>query len=328
MPCSEIRAEWAAQRIKDLSLRKAVINALTGKSKTTSLIDEFRYPRLGPGMMWERCAELVQQAGGEVRLQTGVEELHYEGDRVISVSARNGTTSYQLDVDHVISSMALPTLIKQLRPKVPDDVLEAADNLKYRDFLIVILILNNPNPFPDNWIYVHSPDVQVGRIQNFRSWSKEMVPDPKKSSLGMEYFCNQEDELWSMSNKQLIALASREIDALGLAKADEVVDGTVIRQLKAYPVYDDGYRKNVETLKRFLEKFKNLQTVGRNGMHRYNNQDHSMLTAMLAAQNVLGHSYDTWNVNVERSYHEDFVTKKNGNDQSLDQSLASLTSQR
>jgi protoporphyrinogen oxidase len=185
-------------------------------------------------------------------------------------------------------------------------VQEAARKLKYRDFLIVTLMLDHADPFPDNWIYIHEPKVKVGRIQNFRAWSQEMVPDPEKASIGMEYFCNEDDPLWSMSNADLVKLAGGELERLGLAAASTVVDGTVIRQPKAYPVYDGEYKDALDTVAEWLGTFGNFQTVGRNGLHRYNNQDHSMLTAMLAARNILGEKHDVWTVNVERSYHEEF----------------------
>ena len=187
----------------------------------------------------------------------------------------------------------------------PPAIQAAARKLKYRDFLIVTLILEGRDLFPDNWVYIHSPEVEVGRIQNFRSWSEQMVPDDDRTSIGMEYFCNIDDELWKRDNKELIKQASRELEWLGLAKASAVVDGTVIRQPKAYPVYDGDYREALDMIRGWLAGFSNLQVVGRNGMHRYNNQDHSMLTAMLAVKNVLGASNDLWSVNVEKEYHED-----------------------
>jgi len=198
-----------------------------------------------------------------------------------------------------------------LRPAAPQHVLDAAGRLKYREFLIVALIIRGPDPFPDNWIYIHSPEVKVGRIQNFRSWSKWMVPEENHASIGMEYFCHRGDKLWEMADGDLIQLASREIAQLGLVDDNTIVDGTVVRQAKAYPVYDAQYKDNLEVIYRYLSTLENLQTVGRNGMHRYNNQDHSMLTAMLAVRNLMGEKHDLWSVNVERSYHEDFITTGN-----------------
>jgi len=223
----------------------------------------------------------------------------------------------------VISSMPLPALIKSLDPPAPAKVRAAADGLNYRDFLIVTLILRDPDPFPDNWVYIHSPDVMVGRIQNFRSWSRAMVPDETTSSIGMEYFCHRGDGLWNADDDTLIKRARTELAALGLGQAESVVDAKVIRQPKAYPVYDADYKRHVDVIRDYLQTFKNLQTVGRNGMHRYNNQDHSMLTAMFAARNVLGDQHDVWDVNVERSYHEDFVTEKPPRDRVAGDGVAS-----
>lgn len=327
IPCTEIRADWAAQRIKDLSLKKAVFDAITGKSDTTSLIKTFKYPPLGPGQMWERFAERIEERGGEVRMRTRVHRFRREGNRVVAAELRSHTdhadhprdrdaasdreegTTYWLDVEDVISTMPLTALVRAFDPPAPDKVLAAADGLNYRDFLIVTLILDQKDPFPDNWIYIHSPEVKVGRIQNFRSWSEAMVPHPDHASVGMEYFCHRGDGLWTSTDEELIALATRELGELNLSQADRVIDGTVIRQPKAYPVYDADYKKHVDTIEAWVRTLENLHTVGRNGMHRYNNQDHSMLSAMHAARNVLGGNYDPWNINVERSYHEEFVVK-------------------
>ncbi len=310
IPGSEIRSEWAAQRIKNFSLSKAVINALTGSNDTSTLITSFKYPRLGPGMMWERFAELVNQSGGAVRMNTRVTAVHREGTRATGVTIESDGQTRRIEAEHIINSMPLPSLIRRLDPPPPQEVLDAASRLKYRDFLIVTLVLDHPDPFPDNWIYIHSPEVKVGRIQNFRSWSREMVPNPDTASIGMEYFCHKDDGLWAAEDADLIKLAGGELEQLGLAKASDVIDGVVIRQPKAYPVYDEHYAANLEVIRKWLATMENLQTVGRNGMHRYNNQDHSMLTAMLAVRNILGESHDLWNVNVERSYHEEFVVKK------------------
>jgi protoporphyrinogen oxidase/nucleoside-diphosphate-sugar epimerase len=311
IPCTEIRADWAAQRIKNLSLTKAVLNALTGANDTTSLIEEFEYPRLGPGQMWERFRDKVHAQGGEVRMRSSITKIIRDGNRVeaVEVCETSGSKarSYRLLADHFVNSMAIRDLIRAFDPPPPPHVVRAAERLKYRDFLIVTLILDHPDPFPDNWIYIHAPEVQVGRIQNFRSWSPDMVPDPGRASIGMEYFCHEGDGLWASSNEELIAKASRELEFLGLAQRRNVVDGTVIRQPKAYPVYDGEYREALDIVQNWIAGLENFQTVGRNGMHRYNNQDHSMLTAMLAARNILGETHDIWNVNVERSYHEDFT---------------------
>ena len=201
--------------------------------------------------------------------------------------------------------MPLPTLMRQLDPPAPEPILAAARRLKYRDFLIVGLILDRAETFPDNWLYTHDPDVKVGRVQNFRNWSPEMVPDATKTSLGMEYFCNEGDELWDMPDEALVDLATREMAVLGLARAHELIDGCVIRQRQAYPVYDMEYRQHLTVIREYLASFENLQTIGRNGMHRYNNQDHSMLTGMFAVRNLFGENHDLWSVNTEPSYHEE-----------------------
>lgn len=313
---NRIQADWAAQRIKDLSLPKAVWNAITGASDSTSLIEEFQYPRLGPGQMWERTRDLVVERGGEVRPRAPVVRVNREGGRVTSVDvqpwAEDGRplAEERVEGEHFINSMALRDLMEAFDPPPPPDVLAAARRLRYRDFLIVTLRLDHPDPFPDNWIYIHSPAVTVGRIQNFRAWSKDMLADPETSSIGMEYFCQEGDDLWSMGNDDLRRMASQELEALGLARASSVVAAAIIRQPKAYPVYDADYRENLDAVAAWLGTFENFQTVGRNGLHRYNNQDHSMLSAMYAARNVLGEDHDVWHVNVERSYHEDFETRK------------------
>jgi protoporphyrinogen oxidase len=311
IPPNQIQADWAAQRIKNLSLMKAVWNALTGANDTVSLIEEFQYPRLGPGMLWEKVRDRVREGGGEVRMRSRVERILREGKRVVAVEYRvtapdGSVRRERLEAEHFINSMALRDLIRAFDPPPPPAVVEAAERLRYRDFLIVTLILEAEDLFPDNWIYIHSPEVNVGRIQNFRAWSPEMVPDPSKASIGMEYFCNEGDRLWSMSDEALIAMASAELQFLRLARAEQVVDGAIIRQPKAYPVYDGEYKKAVETIAGWIRSLENFQTVGRNGLHRYNNQDHSMLTAMLAARNILGEDHDVWTVNVERAYHEEF----------------------
>jgi protoporphyrinogen oxidase len=306
--CDKIQADWAAQRIQGMSLKRAVINAVFGSQNAKSLIKEFDYPRLGPGMMWERCQEIVESKGSPVHLDTEVIRVERDGNRIQRVIARQGGETIELSGDHFISSVPVTALLRKLDPAPPDHVLKAARGLKYRDFLIVSLIINRDNLFPDNWIYIHSPEFKVGRIQNFKNWSPAMVPDANKTCLGMEYFCSEGDPLWELSDVELIELATREVVGLGLVpQHSNIEDGVVIRQHKAYPVYDGEYRQHLAVIQEYLEQFENLQTVGRNGMHRYNNQDHSMLTAILAAKNILGENHDLWNVNTERSYHEEFT---------------------
>lgn len=312
----EIRADWAAQRIKNLSLFSAVWNAISGKNETTSLIEEFQYPRLGPGMMWEKTRDIVRQKGGEVRMNAMVTKVNRQGNRVLSVETQTPNTdgapgpATVVEGDHFINSMAIRELIHAFDPPPPPEVIAAADKLRYRDFLIVTLVLDHADPFDDNWIYIHSPDVTVGRIQNFRAWSKEMLPNQNTASIGMEYFCQEHDGLWNMTDEELRNLAASELEKLGLAKASTVIDSAVIRQPKAYPVYDGDYREALDLIEKWMRGLENFQTVGRNGLHRYNNQDHSMLSAMYAVRNIMGENLDVWDVNVERSYHEEFTVDK------------------
>lgn len=315
VPCTEIRADWAAQRIKNLSLFKAVWNAISGANDTASLIEEFQYPRLGPGMMWEKMASKIEEQGGEVRMQSWVKRVLRDGMRVtgVEVVQRDPETgeekTYIHNADEFINTMAVRDLINCMDPLPPQEILDAAAKLKYRDFMIVTLVLDHADPFPDNWIYIHGEDVKVGRIQNFRAWSKEMMANENQASIGMEYFLNDDQPMWTMSDKDLINMAGKELEKIGLAPASSVVDGAIIRQPKAYPVYDSEYQTALDTVSGWLKQLENFQTVGRNGLHRYNNQDHSMLSAMYAARNIMGADYDVWNVNVERAYHEEFQTK-------------------
>lgn len=308
IPCNKIQAEWAAQRIQNLSLVKAVANALFGSNGVKSLINEFDYPRLGPGQMWERFQQAVEDRGGAVHLNTTIVRLNCDGNRVTSVIARRDGQEFEIAAPHFISSMPINKLVLHMNPQPPEAVVKAAQSLSYRAFVLVGLIVRRENLFPDNWIYIHSPELSVGRIQNFGNWSAAMVPEPGKSCLGLEYFCNAGDDLWKTPDQELIRLAGKELMQLGLARESDVEDGVVIRQPKAYPVYDSEYRGHLEVIKSFLDQFTNLQTVGRNGMHRYNNQDHSMLTGMLAVKNILGEKHDLWDVNTERSYYEEFTT--------------------
>lgn len=308
MPCAEISAEWAAQRIQGLSLFAAIKNALLqrrseGKAGTIkTLIDAFDYPRKGPGMMWEAVLAAVQRQGHDVRFNAPVERITWEPGRVTGVLT--GPDRRAAAGTHFLSTMPVRELIEKLDPPPPAEVLAAARQLKYRDFLTVALIVNRAELFPDNWIYVHDPGVKVGRIQNFKNWSPDMVPDPRKTCLGLEYFCFEHDGLWSMPDAELVQLAGREIVALGLARAEDIEDGAVVRMPKAYPVYDATYRDALSVVRDFLRQLPNLQLIGRNGMHRYNNQDHSMLTAMLAVKNILGEQHDLWQVNADQEYHE------------------------
>ncbi len=309
LECSDISADWAAQRIKNLSLKEAVSNALFGSrngSVVTSLIEAFHYPRLGPGMMWERCEELVRARGVETVRGVEVEMVRHRGGVVDSVVGRGSAgEKAEFAADDFISTMPLRELIHALDPPPPAEVLEAADRLRYRDYLTVALIVNRKSVFADNWIYIHSPEVKVGRIQNYKNWSMEMVPDPSRTSLGMEYFLWEDDEMWAWPDDRLVEFGIKECEQIGLIDAREVEDGTVVRMRKAYPIYDHTYRASLATVRRYLETFSNLQTIGRNGLHRYNNQDHSMLTGIYAARNIAGEKLDVWSVNTEMDYHED-----------------------
>ncbi|HEX2344640.1 MAG TPA: NAD(P)/FAD-dependent oxidoreductase [Vicinamibacterales bacterium] len=310
IPCDRIGAQWAAQRIKGLSLVTAVINMLFKRGGTEggqikTLIDEFEYPRLGPGMMWEAFQADIADRGGHLLLSAKVRGLHHHNGRMTGVEFERGGARTLLPADMVLSTMPLRELIESLSPAAPREVRDAAAALKYRDFLTIALILDTPDAFPDNWIYVHDPRVKLGRIQNFKNWSPEMVPDAGKTCLGLEYFCFEGDGLWTMSDPDLIALGTRELDAIGLLKGARVLDGAVVRMPKAYPVYDDGFVPALDVVRRYLDGFTNFQAAGRNGMHKYNNQDHSMVTAILAAQNLLGARHDVWAVNADDEYHEE-----------------------
>lgn len=311
IPANEIMAEWAAQRIKGLSLMTALKNALIQKQPRgnsaviKTLIDAFDYPERGPGMMWEAVADIVKRKGSKVRLGVGVEKILWTGNQVTGLKINGEGRKEAVTGTDFISTMPIRELIQKFEPAVPEQVMQAALNLNYRDFLTVALIVNKSEVFPDNWIYIHDSDVKVGRIQNFKNWSPLMVPDQNKTCLGLEYFCFEGDGLWSMSDEDLVELGKNELETLGLGRASDIEDGAVVRMPKAYPIYDGPYAQSLHTVREFLNGIGNLQLVGRNGMHKYNNQDHSMLTAMLAVKNILGANYDLWMVNAEQEYHEE-----------------------
>ena len=317
MPCDEMSADWAAQRIKGLSLGAAVLDGLKRSlglnklndgsgAQAKTLLETFRYPRLGPGMMWDAARDFVQSKGNEVRMGHALKQLAQDANghwRVTATQADGGEAV--IEARHVISSAPMRELAARLHP-LPATSLNAAE-LKYRDFLTVALMIKSEDLFPDNWIYIHDSKVQVGRVQNFRSWSPEMVPDENIACVGLEYFCFENDGLWSSSDADLIELAKKEMAILGLCKPEDVVGGAVVRQEKAYPVYDDSYAENVAAMREELEeRFPTLHMVGRNGMHRYNNQDHAMMTAMLTVENIEAGEriYDIWQVNEDAEYHE------------------------
>jgi protoporphyrinogen oxidase len=311
----ELSADWAAQRIKSLDLWLVMKSALLPRRRpshrgdvVTTLIDKFRYPRLGPGQMWERVAELHRQDGRPVLLGRAVTKIKHEKGLVRSVIATTQSGQVEEYVgSEFISSMPIRELIARLDPAPPAKVSEASAKLSYRDFVSVALMIDRAGVFPDNWIYIHDPSVKVGRIQNFKNWSPAMVPDPAKTCLGLEYFCFEGDGLWTSDDATLIDRARTELEQLGMCRPEEVFDGVVVRQAKAYPVYDDAYEAHVAVVRDYLDtQLKNLHLAGRNGMHKYNNQDHSMMTALLVARNIAaGSHYDPWKVNADAVYHED-----------------------
>ena len=316
MSCKEISADWAAQRIKGLSLKTAILNALwkpkpkAGKAGVIkTLISTFRYPRFGPGMLWEACAKKMQALGGHLQMGRKVVGLHRDDANdcwVVNHVGPDGSFE-QVVAKHVISTAPMKQLVNGLSPQASEATRDAANKLRYREFLTVALILKDRQQFTDNWIYIHDPSVKVGRVQNFKSWSPEMIPDPTLNCYGLEYFCFEGDGLWASSDADLVALAKTELEKIGLAKAEDVIDGCVVRQPKAYPVYDDEYATHVNTIRDELTtRFPNLHLVGRNGMHKYNNQDHAMMTAMLCVENIKANRavYDLWAVNGDAEYHE------------------------
>ncbi|TNE34703.1 MAG: NAD(P)/FAD-dependent oxidoreductase [Alphaproteobacteria bacterium] len=316
MPCNEMSADWAAQRIKGLSLWGAVVDGLKrslGLNKrpndgqaVKTLLETFRYPRLGPGMMWDAARDKIVGSGrGQVLMGHALKQLASDGKGGWRLSSEGPKGETVIAAKHAISSAPMRELARRMHP-LPETTAQAAE-LKYRDFLTVALMIRSEDLFPDNWIYIHDSKVKVGRVQNFRSWSPEMVPDPDVACVGLEYFCFEGDGLWSMADKDLVELGKKEMAILGLVDPDKVIGGAVVRQEKAYPVYDGDYAANVDALRRELEaRFPTLHLVGRNGMHRYNNQDHAMMTAMLSVENILAGEriYDTWCVNEDAEYHE------------------------
>jgi protoporphyrinogen oxidase len=314
VPASELSADWGAQRVKDLSLFKALWEGLKPKSlkrnrdkskQVTSLIEEFNYPKFGPGQMWEKATELVTAAGTKVVFNSKVSSVHHRDGRAYAVTAQTDGAPSRYECTHVISSMPMSSLLRAMDPPPPAEVLAAAKDLRYRDFMTVALVVPEEYSFPDNWIYIHDPDVEVGRIQNFGRWSPYLVKDGR-TCLGLEFFVTEGDAMWTKADADLIEQAKRELHSLGLADSSRVEAGYVVRIPKAYPHYDDHYKANVEIMRNWIARHcPNVFPVGRNGMHKYNNQDHSMYTAMLSVENVLGAHHDVWSVNVEQEYHEE-----------------------
>jgi protoporphyrinogen oxidase len=309
MSCSEISADWGAQRIRGLTVSSLVRSALgmraSSEGSVKTLVDRFRYPRLGPGEVWQAAAKRMQELGGQLQMGERVTRIIHKAGRVVGVITTNGKREQLWQGGHFISTMPIAELVAALDPPPSPQVRRAARSLRYRDFLVVAMILDQRSLFPDQWIYIHEPRVHVARIQNFKNWSSAMVPDPRFTSLGLEYFCFDGDGIWSSPDERLLELARSELAMLGLADESAFVEGFVIRQPKAYPIYDRAYRANVAQVREFINRETvNLQLVGRNGMHKYNNQDHAMMTGLMAARNVTGGSYDLWRVNSDAEYLE------------------------
>jgi protoporphyrinogen oxidase len=314
--CKDISADWAAQRIKGLSLSSAIKHAFiktnnTPKNKTIkTLIDSFRYPKRGPGQMWETCTQKCRAMGATIIMNAAVSKLNY--NHTWNITLHNG--SEFSNYDFVLSSAAIKDIIPHITPTLPKQAIDAANNLQYRDFITVVLICQDEDSFTDNWIYIHDPKVKVGRIQNFKSWSPYMVPNNNTACYGLEYFCFEGDGMWNMKDQDLIELGKKEMQQIGLIKKEKVLEGYVVRQQKAYPVYDKLYKQHIDIIKKSLAHYyKGLYLIGRNGMHKYNNQDHSMMTAMLAAKNIIANKelFDVWNVNQDAEYIEEGIRSSN-----------------
>jgi len=303
--CTQISADWAAQRIRGLSLSRAILNAfgLTRKNKIRTLVDEFLYPRRGPGQFWEAMTDKILRMGGQVILKAEAKRIKFE-DSLVTVTLDHHGRQEEIAGHKVITSAPLSETIMSLEPKAPDLAYNAARHLRYRDFFTACLIIKKRDLFPDNWVYIHSPEITAGRMQNFKNWSPDMVPDMNHTSLGLEYFCFSSDPLWTEPDQKLLELACSDLQKLKLANKDEIIDGSVIRFPKAYPVYDPGYRNQLAIIKDYLSQLSLIQVIGRNGLHRYNNQDHSMMMGLYAARNILGETHSVWEINLEEEYHE------------------------
>ncbi len=311
IPCSQISADWASQRIRGLSLTSAIRNAWiphrakSGKVVKT-LIDKFLYPRLGPGMMWERTRDDLLRKDAEIHQGEEVVQIQHDGQKIVCVKTRNAAGEIRDWAGNAfLATMALRDLVLATDPPLPGEAQAAARRLRYREFIVVALLIRGSPAFPDQWIYIQEPSARVGRIQNFSSWSPHLIPDRSTYCLGLEYFCAQGDDLWNLEDGALVDLAKGELEQLGLGSSHEVFDGRVVRMDKAYPVYHLEYRDDVAIIRKALGRFSNLQVAGRSGMHRYNNQDHAMMTGILAARNIAGQSWDVWRVNTDAEYVEE-----------------------
>ena len=311
IPCTVLSADWAAQRIRNLSLGRALINALglSNGGKVASLIDNFHYPRLGPGQMFETMAEGIKNNGGEIRKGLEVMEVRHDQQRVTALLTRNGAGGQLLDCSHCFSSMPISDLVQRMSPHPSDEVMNAARALRYRSIITVNLLFKIGTTLPDNWIYLHSPEVTAGRLQLYKNWSPAMVPAGDRSSVGFEYFCFEGDELWNLPDAELIEKARQDLSHLRFYNQEDFLDGYVVRYAKAYPMYEDGYEKHLAVIKGWLSQFPNLYCIGRYGQFRYNNMDHSMMTGILAARRMLGEDADPWSVNAEGEYLEEKTAK-------------------
>jgi protoporphyrinogen oxidase len=312
--CASIQAEWAAQRIKGLSLSTAIYNALfkPKNTKIKTLIDEFDYPVYGPGMMYNEMKTKAEQTGAaKIRSNCEVVTINHTDFTVKSIEYLDANGNRQLlEGSQFVSSIPITELIERMHPPVAPVVLAAAQKLRYRSLITIDIIINQPVIFPDNWIYIHSPEVKLGRIQNFKNWSANMVPDPQKSTLGLEYFCNEHDDLWELPDAELFELAAAEVAKIQICQKAAIEDYLVVRVPKAYPVYNLGYQESLAQVEQFLRRFSNLQLVGRYGLFKYNNMDHSIMTGLYASRNIQAgdRHYDTWSINVDDEYHEESKT--------------------
>jgi protoporphyrinogen oxidase len=308
-PCNEIQAEWAAQRIKGLSLSKAVINAIFKSERNTvkTLIDKFYYPESGPGMMYDEMKNRILEMGCSVILNSKVNIIFHENNRINKIEYKNNGKLYYDEGKNYISSMPITELINKMSPKPPEEIINAALKLKYRSLVTVDIVVKKEELFPDNWIYIHSPEVKLGRIQNFKNWSISMVKDKSKTTLGLEYFCNEDDEMWNMKDEELFNLASSEVEKIKICKKEDIEDYIIVRVPKAYPVYSMGYKQSLNKIIKYLKGFENLQLIGRYGLFKYNNMDHSIMTGIYAAENIKAgeKKFIINDINADDEYHEE-----------------------
>lgn len=307
MPCSEISSDWAKQRISGMSMKRAIADAVCRSKnvRTRSLAKNFIYPTYGPGLFCEKLKLLTQKLGARYMLGYDVVSIRHDGCRVTEVLARNRDDVKTFKAENIFSSIPITELIEKLDPKPSENVMDAARALNYRSFIVVNILLDEPDIFKDNWIYVHDSDVKLARVQNYKNWSHFMVKDPRKTTLGLEYFVSEGDELWMRSDEDMIGLALGEAEHLGILDRTRFLDGFVVKVGKVYPVYQEGYLHNIAVIRKFLEGIENLQVMGRCGMFRYDNSDHALLSGIFAARNMLGHSYDLWSINTDAEYHEE-----------------------